>query len=198
MTLRPAGALTALSTSRLAVVAALLVVAAGESTKLVFRFFLARDGAPIPVYGITTGLTVAVIGLAVADIRGLILAGAGAASSAVSAVVLLATTTGHLNALVYGMPLALVGAAGLATFAHGIVHSRPSLARWGVTAIGWGVAGFLFALVYLGGTAIGRATIHNTPVGTAITVVVVLVCAGGAIYVVARDKPARTTDGADR
>ena len=163
---RASAVITGLSGLRLALFIAFAAFAAFGVTKLLFRLPIPVSGVQIPDYGIAIGAVILVIGLFGSDIRGLAIAAGGATLAAISAIALLAATTHRWDAMLYGLPLALPGATGLAIFSHSILHARPSPARTGMLMVVWGFGLALAAFAYVLAGLLLRINVHGTQLGT--------------------------------
>ena len=183
---RISAVITNLSGLRLVLFIAFAAFAAFGLTKLLFRLPMPVSGVQIPDYGIAIGAVILVIGLFASDIRGLAIAAGGATLAAISAIALLAATTQRWDAMLYGLPLALPGATGLAIFSHSILHARPSPARTGMLMVVWGFGLALAAFAYVLAGFLLRINVRGTQLGTiavAILTVVAVILAIAAVVV---------------
>jgi hypothetical protein len=185
-------AVTQLSDAGLVVATGFSAIAIGLLTKVLFRLPILPDQVQIADYGVVMGIAPLVLGLLAADTRGILLAGIGAAISALSAISVLASAHIRLDMLAYGLPLAFLGGPGLALFAHGTLHPSPALARRGIDLAARGLAGTVIAAAAIELLLIVRAKLHGTGLGTLLVVGVAVLCAAVVLWALAHGRKPHT------
>ena len=181
---RASAIVTSLDGLRLALFCLFWGLAAFGLTKIAFGLPIPVSVAQFPAYGIAVGIVLFILGTFVTDIRGLAIGAGGAALGAMSGVGLLATSVGRGDVMLYGLPLAVITAPGLAVFSHSVFHLRPALARRGMSLV---VAGFAAGLLVFASVLVRvvlRGTYHGPQIGTTAMAVLAIGSLVGVVVVI--------------
>ena len=145
-------------------------------TKVGLRLLVPDEAMVAPYYGIAGAGGVLVFGLFDSSWRGLLLSALGSVVGAIGIVALAVLRDGQWAIFVFALPIAIVGAAGLGIFGHGILHAVPAVARIGFKVILFGYA----ASILLAGVGLPfldvRRDFHGSDPATIALAAVSVVC----------------------